>query len=70
MPNRFHIFSGEQDVHPLWITTVEGAEAAQSAAEQIAKEKPGKYFVWHVLSNRQVFAIDTTPEHHNKPQDT
>jgi len=47
MENRiFDIFAGSSDADALWVEAVEGLSNARERMEQIAAEKPGRYFVF------------------------
>jgi len=64
MPNlpRFEIFSGEYpDKDATWIESVEGLGQAADRMYELAKEKPGRYFVFHMVSHQVLAAVDTTP---------
>ena len=64
---KFEIFSGrfgEEDA--LWIETVEGLGNASDRMHALAKEKPGPYFVFHVISHQVLGSVDTTPRGESK----
>lgn len=44
-PN-FDIFRGLPDKNAVWVEAVEGLSAARDRMEQIARDKPGNYFVF------------------------
>lgn len=46
----FDIFSGEPDRAPVWIDAVDGLSKARARLQDIAAEKPGKYFLFSVCS--------------------
>jgi len=49
MKDVFDIFSGTQK-NAAWIETVEGLSAARERLQQIAREKPGQYFIFSALT--------------------
>lgn len=51
----FDIFSGESYRDAEWLETVEGLAAALNRMDDLANEKPGKYFVFS-LQTYQILA--------------
>jgi len=58
MKDVFDIFSGTQK-NAAWIETVEGLSAARERLQQIAREKPGQYFIFSALTHISVCEIET-----------
>jgi len=58
----FEIFSGTMDRYAMWIQSVAGLAQARERMEQIAAEKPGKYFVFSTANHTILAEIDTTPK--------
>jgi hypothetical protein len=58
----FDIFSGTMDRYAMWIEAVPGLAQARERMEQIAKEKPGRYFVFSTANHTILAEIDTTPK--------
>jgi len=56
----FDIFSGSIDKDARWIEAVRGLANARERMEELAKEKPGKYFVFSTFSQAVVTMTDTT----------
>jgi hypothetical protein len=59
----FDIFAGDQGKDALWIEAVAGLSNARERMEQIAKEKPGKYFLFSstvhsILARTETFERD------------
>ena len=48
----FDIFAGDHDKDSIWIEAVAGLSKARERMEQIAKEKPGKYFLFSCTDHR------------------
>ncbi|HJZ63136.1 MAG TPA: hypothetical protein VKD70_02380 [Candidatus Acidoferrum sp.] len=60
---RFEIFSGQfPEKDATWIESVEGLGQAADRMYELAKEKPGPYFVFHMVSHQVLAVIDTTPK--------
>lgn len=58
---KFDIFSGDLDKDAMWIETVQGLSNARERMEEIASQKPGRYFIFSssshaVLSQTETFA--------------
>jgi hypothetical protein len=49
----FDIFSGELEKDARWLEAVQGFDSAKERMQQIASERPGKYFIFCV-ANRSV----------------
>jgi len=54
----FDIFAGEFE-SGSWVDAVEGLSNARGRMEQIAAEKPGKYFLFSCTSQAVVARIET-----------
>ena len=57
---RFDIFSGALDQDAMWIEAVAGLAKARQRMEEIAREIPGRYFVFSIHSRALLAKIDTT----------
>ena len=57
---RFDIFCGTIDKDARWIEAVRGLANARKQMEVLAKENPGKYFVFSTLSHTVLAMTDTT----------
>jgi hypothetical protein len=55
----FDIFSGASDKDALWVEAVEGWSQAGERMEEIAAEKPGKYFLFSAASHSILARIET-----------
>ncbi len=55
----FDIFSGALDKNAIWLECVNGLSNARERMEQIAAEKPGRYFVFSIGS-RSILAQTET----------
>jgi hypothetical protein len=55
----FDIFSGESGKDAVWIEAVEGMSNAQRRMEQIAAQKPGKYFLFSVNNGSVLTCLET-----------
>jgi hypothetical protein len=55
----FDIFAGDRDKNAVWIEAVAGLSNAREQMEQIAKEKPGKYFLFSSVGRSIVGRIET-----------
>ena len=59
---RFEIFFGQfPEKDATWIESVEGLGQAADRMHELAKEKPGPYFVFHMVSHQILAVVDTTP---------
>lgn len=47
----FDIFKGVPDKNAVWVERVEGLAAARRRMEELAKERPGSYFVFSPVSH-------------------
>ena len=57
---RFDIFSGAPDKDAVWIEAVPGLSNARERMEEIAREIPGRYFVFSIHSRALLATIDTS----------
>ncbi len=57
-PN-FDIFSGAPDKNAVWVECVRGLSNARERMEQIAAKKPGRYFLFSLLSHSILARIET-----------
>ena len=57
---RFDIFSGALDKDAMWIEAVPGLAKARERMEEIARQVPGRYFVFSTHSRTLLATIDTT----------
>lgn len=57
---RFDIFSGAPDKDAIWIEDVPGLAKARERMAEIAREIPGRYFVFSIHSHVLLGTIDTT----------
>ena len=55
----FDIFSGAPEEAGLWVEGIEGLSNARQRMGQIAKEKPGKYFLLSGASQSIITRIET-----------
>ena len=55
----FDIFRGNPDQNAVWLEPVMGLLNARQRMEQIAAEKPGRYFILSVQSHSVVAKVDT-----------
>lgn len=55
----FDIFSGAPDKDATWLECVRGLSNARERMEQIAAEKPGRYFIFAPLSHAILAQIET-----------
>ena len=53
------IFRGTVDRVDVWLEAVAGLDEAKKRMEQIAEEKPGKYFVYCVPQQSVCASLDT-----------
>lgn len=63
---RFELYSGTFDKDACWIEAVRGLANARDRMEAIAKETPGKYFVFSTLTYAVIATKDTTAVGINK----
>jgi hypothetical protein len=56
---RFDIFSGAPDKDALWVECVCGLSNAREQMERIAAQKPGRYFLFSLLSHSILAEIET-----------
>lgn len=58
---KFDLFRGQYgEPDATWIETVEGLGSAAERMQQLAKEKPGPYFIFHAISRQVLGSVDTT----------
>jgi hypothetical protein len=57
---RFDIFSGSPDNDAMWIEAVSGLSQARERMEQLARQIPGRYFLFSIHSRSLLARIDTT----------
>ncbi|HWF38234.1 MAG TPA: hypothetical protein VG322_06935 [Candidatus Acidoferrales bacterium] len=57
---RFDIFSGAPDKDAMWLEVVTGLAGARERMEEIAREIPGRYFVFSIHSRVLLATVDTT----------
>jgi hypothetical protein len=55
----FDIFSANPNEDPLWLETAVGLSNARERMEWIAAKKPGRYFIFSLLSGEPVAQIET-----------
>ena len=55
----FHIYASAEDNRSEWLEAVPGLGNARERLEEIAREKPGRYFVLSPHSGATVAASDT-----------
>jgi hypothetical protein len=55
----FDIFSGVFEQNALWVEAVQGIDHATKRMEQIASDKPGKYFIFCSATHAVVSSTDT-----------
>jgi hypothetical protein len=56
----FDIFSGVDDRDAVWIESAVGIDDAEKRMQEIAAEKPGDYFVFHVPSHSVLSRVSAT----------
>lgn len=56
----FDIFAGETDKNAVWVEAVAGLSNARERMEQIAAEKPGRYFLFSCSSHTILLRIETS----------
>jgi hypothetical protein len=62
----FDIFSGASDKDALWFEAVEGFSKARVRMEEIAAEKPGRYFLFSGASHSILARLETFPKPETK----
>ena len=55
----FDLFSGKPDRDALWLEAVEGLEIARRRIAELARLKPGPYFIFHSSDHAIMGTIDT-----------
>jgi hypothetical protein len=63
MDSCYDIFRGKWDEIDPWLEAVIGVNEAKMRMEQIAAEKPGKYFVFCVVDQSIIASVDTDTGH-------
>jgi|SRR5215469_1495845 len=63
---KFDIFSGNHDKNAEWIEAVAGLANANKRMQELAAEKPGKYFVFYTGTHKVVATIETFAESEKK----
>jgi hypothetical protein len=58
MRGQFDIFKGTTGGQPLWVEAISGLEAAISRMQELALQKPGRYFVYSTDSAKVVATTD------------
>jgi hypothetical protein len=59
--SKYGIFSGSfGDDDAMWLESVEELEAAYNRMNEIATERPGKYFIFSPGTKEAVRSLDTT----------
>jgi hypothetical protein len=56
---RFDIFSGAPEENGLWVEAIEGFSNARQRMEQMAAEKPGKYFLLSTTEQSILTRVNT-----------
>jgi len=56
---KFDIFSGDRDRNARWIEAVEGLAKANERMQQLAEQRPGKYFIFYSGTHTVVASIET-----------
>jgi hypothetical protein len=59
MDSCYDIFRGTLDEIDTWLEAVIGVNEAKMRMEQIAAEKPGKYFVFCIVDQSMIASVDT-----------
>ena len=59
MDSCYDIFRGTFNEIDTWLEAVIGVDQAKMRMEQIAAEKPGKYFVFCVVDQSIIASVDT-----------
>jgi hypothetical protein len=61
----YDIFSGHDHEDAIWIDAVDGLAAAADRMNQLAREKPGPYFVFCTNKYKILICIDTSASGEN-----
>lgn len=61
----YDIFSGHDDGNAIWVDAVDGLAAAADRMNQLAREKPGPYFVLCTTKYKILTSIDTCTAEEN-----
>lgn len=59
---KLDIFSGTPDDAPVWICAVDGLSNAREKMERLAKDTPGRYFIFHAPEQTVLVSIETFSE--------
>jgi len=59
---KFDIFSGEIHKNAVWLEAVVGLDQARARMEQLAAERPGRYFIYCSQSNSVVAHLERVPK--------
>jgi hypothetical protein len=59
MQKTFDIFSGTFEENPSWVATVGGLSNTRERMEQIARENPGRYFIFCPIDRTVLAAVET-----------
>ena len=65
---KFDIFAGAPDKSAVWVCGVAGLANARETMEQIAAERPGRYFIFHAADHNVLSQIETFPSDAKKPE--
>jgi len=65
---KFDIFSGDRDKDAQWIEAVEGLAKANERMQQLAAQRPGKYFIFYTGTHTVVANIETFATPHQAPK--
>jgi hypothetical protein len=55
----FDIFSGDHDKDAIWVEAVAGLSNARERMEQIARVKPGRYFLFSCTDHSVLARVET-----------
>jgi hypothetical protein len=56
---KFDVFIGAPDGESSWVCAVDGLVSAREEMERLAKQRPGRYFLFHAPSRTVVTEIET-----------
>jgi hypothetical protein len=59
MPFRFDIFWGTRGDSPMWLEAADGLPGAVARMEEIARTRPGRYFVYNPDRQSVIASIET-----------
>jgi hypothetical protein len=63
----FDIFSGRSEKDAMWLEAVQGLSKARQRMEQIAEERPGRYFLFCSSSHSIPVRLETLEKPRSKP---